>query len=133
VSVVYRCPGVDEVGHGQTVRIVHAGGCCAQFALMSEQRRQEAGLRLPGLTPREELPLPPAPPVLTVAQATRVIAELQRRATEFPDEEPPGTTIWVEYGPRHTEADVQALRDLGEPYNLVLGYRRAPVDPEESA
>lgn len=112
---------------------MHADGCCAQFALMSDGRRAELGLRYPGLTPREELPRPPAPQTLTVAQLARVVAELQRRATEFPDEEPPGATVWVQYGPSHTEADVRALAELGRPYNLVLGYCRAPTDPEEVA
>lgn len=133
VSLVYRCPGVNEYGRGQTGRTVHLNGCCAQFALMSDERRAELGLRLPGLAPREELPRPPGPQMLTVAQLAQVVADLQRRATEFPDEEPPGATVWVQYGPSHTEAAVRALAELGQPYNLVLGYRRVPTDPEETA
>jgi hypothetical protein len=132
MGLCYACPGVDEYGHGLTARTVHMNGCCAQFALASPERRAETGLRLPGHAPREELPLPPAPQTLTVSQLAELVAELFRRATEFPDEEPPGATVWVEYGPEHTEADVQALYDLGRPYNLVLGYRRVPHPIEGS-
>ncbi len=130
--IAYRCPGINEGEPGTAMRTVHADGCCAQFALMSPQHRAQIGLRLhlPGHEVREELPRPPAVTTLSVPQAARLVADLQRRAAEHPDEEPPGATAWVEYGPSHTEADLQALKDLGQPYNLVLGYRRVPHDPE---
>lgn len=98
-----------------------------QFALASPERRAETGLRFPDHSqPREELPQPPQPQVITVPELAALVADLQRRATEFPDEEPAGATAWVQYGPEHNESDVQALYDLGRPYNLVLGHRRVP-------
>lgn len=134
MGIVYRCPGRDEYGHGQNAQTVHLAGCCAQFALMTDERRAEVGLRLPDYAARrgaEPRPAPPAGQVLTVPQLAQAIEAMQRRATEFPDEEPPGASLWAQYGPEHTLEDVQALAQLGRPYNLVLGYRRAPADPEE--
>lgn len=132
MGVAYRCPGSAEYRHGESTRTVHLDGCCARFALMSDERRAEIGLRYSDhVQEREELPRPPAPETVTVPQLARLVAALQKRATEFPDEEPLGASAWVEYGPSHSLADVQALYDLGKPYNLVLGYRRVPTDPEE--
>lgn len=132
-DVVYRCPGTARQELTLDVGITHLDGCCARFALMSATRRAEIGLAHVGTRTesREELPRPPGPPVLTVPQLAREIETLQRRAAQFPDEEPPGATLWVEYGPEHTLQDVLALYDLGQPYNLVLGYRRILTDLEE--
>jgi hypothetical protein len=128
MAITYRCPGIGEPG-GRGRR-VHADGCCAQFLLMSDERRAKVGVRR-GYAPRPELPKPPVPPDLTVRQLAKLIEKMQVRATMFPDEEPPGASVSVAYGPSHTEAEVLALYDLGREYNLVLGMRRVPTDPEE--
>jgi hypothetical protein len=128
VSITYRCPGLGEpVGRA---RRVHADSCCARFALMSPERRAKDGVRY-GFAPRPELPKPPEREEITVRQLAELIGKMQRRATMHPDEEPPGASVSVAFGPSHTEADVLALYDLGRPYNLVLGWRRVPTDPEE--
>lgn len=134
MALTYRCPGVDEYGHGLTARTVHMNGCCAAFLLMSEERKAEVGLRTPtAYVGAEERPVPPVPESISVPQLAKLVEKMIARAAEFPDEEPPGASVWVEYGPSHTLDDVMALRDLGEPYNLVVGYRRVPVDPEEGS
>lgn len=132
MGVVYRCPGVDEYGRGLSARTVHMSGCCAAFLLMNDERKAEVGLKIPTAYLAEpERPRPPVPESISVPQLAKLVEKMIARAAEFPDEEPPGASVWVDYGPSHTLDDVMALRDLGEPYNLVLGYRRVPIDPEE--
>lgn len=121
MSARYACPGVDTSRHGT---VVHLNSCCVTFALASDERRAETGVRRGGHEQREELPRPLRPETITVPELAQVVAGLIARAAQFPDEEPPGATVWVQYGPEHTEADVQALYDLGHPYNLVLGRSR---------
>jgi len=130
VSITYRCPGLGEPVGRQ--RRQHADSCCARFALMSAERRAKVGVRY-GYAPRPELPKPPERPDITVRQLAQLIEKMQVRATMFPDEEPPGASVSVAYGPSHSEAEVMALYDLGRPYNLVLGWRRVPTDPEEGS
>ncbi len=130
MSITYRCPGLGEpVGRA---RRVHADSCCARFVLMSAERRARVGVRY-GYAPRPELPRPPECEEITVRQLAQLIEKMQVRAATFPDEEPPGASVSVVYGPSHTEAEVLALYDLGRDYNLVLGWRRVPTDPEEGS
>ena len=34
-----ECPGVSEYGHGLTLRVVHAGGCCAKWEARQDGKR----------------------------------------------------------------------------------------------
>ncbi len=134
MGVVYRCPGVDEYGRGLTAQTVHMNGCCSAFLLMSEERKARVGLKIPATyVPEEPRPAPPDQRLLTVPELIKLVEKMIARAAEFPDEVPPGASVLVEYGPSHTLEDVLALYDLGRPYNLVLGYRRVPTDPEEGS
>lgn len=127
MAVTFRCPGT---GGRARAPAVHDDACCARFAVMSAQRRADAGIAVSGPVRRADCPQPPRAEVLSVPELAAAVEAMQRRATEFPDEEPPGASLVVEYGPSHTERDILALYDLGRPYNLVLGYRRVPNDPE---
>lgn len=131
MDVDYRCPGHIQHDGARRARTVHADGCCARFALMSGERRALTGRVSHTAGPREQRTGPPPPDVLDVAGLAAVVAGLQRRAEEFPDETPAGATVWVQYGPEHTRAEVEALCELGRPYNLVVGLSRHPNPQEE--
>jgi hypothetical protein len=121
MGATYRCPGYE---YEDTARTAHADGCCARFVLMSEERRAEVGRRQPSTEPRPEPSRPPAPETITVPELIKIVAGMQRRATEQPDEEPPYVTVWIEIGPDDDFDHVMALIDMGRPYNLVPGWRQ---------
>lgn len=130
MGVVYRCPGGAEYGHGETARTVHLDGCCARFALMTDERRAEIGLRYSDhTTEREELPRPPAPETVTVAELAKIIAEMQRRDTEQPGVEQ-DQIVWLEIGADDDYEQALALIELGRPYGLVVGHRRSATTTE---
>lgn len=132
----YRCPGADTAGRGLTASVLHVGDCCERFARLAPWRQARTGLLdtapVTVRRDREELPKPPAPVEISLAEATAVLAALQARAAQFPDEEPPGATVHLYYvDGENTLDDVMALMDLGRPYNLVVGYRRYRTAPDK--
>lgn len=134
MSVILRCPGVDSYRHGQGETTVHPDGCCARFALSSDEQRERVGLRIPmpGRAAEPRL-VPPVPASLTVAELIDLVADLQRQATETPDAEPDDTFVWVDITPDYDLDEVMALIDLGRPYGLVAGWRRVHNSPEGTA
>jgi len=129
MAVVYRCPGSTGYGHGETARTVHLDGCCARFALMTDERRAETGLRTSAPEPRPEPPRPPDPETVTVIELAKIIAEMQRRDTEQPGVEQ-DQIVWLEIGPDDDYEQALALIELGRPYGLVAAYRRSATTTE---
>lgn len=124
MGALFTCPGLSSYGRGLREATVHNGACCQSFAALTTTERERRGLRLPA----EPEPLfePPTYEVdiIGVPALIAIVADLQRRATENPDELLEPTIVYVEIGPEHVYEEVLALIDLGRPYGLVVGHRR---------
>lgn len=123
MGIVLRCPGVDSYGHGLTEQTVHMNSCCAQFALMSPERRQKIGLRYPA---------PPAPLIavdednqepISVGELMEVVRLLQLAD----DEGVPAPVSHLQHvlvDPDFPQDQLDALVELGAAYGLRAICRR---------
>lgn len=75
-------------------------------------------------------PAPYEVDVIDVPALIRLVADLQRRDTEFPDVGQEATIVYVEIDPEHAAEEVLALIDLGRAYGLVAGHRRTATTPK---
>lgn len=124
MTVVYTCPGNTGYGRGlNRAAAVHGAGCCAQFALMTDERRAEVGLHQPAPEPRP-VSEPYRVDLTAIEDLAPLISRLQREATEHPDQEPAGVIAYVKVPAGFPMDQFQALLELGRPYGLVVGYSR---------
>lgn len=122
MSIEYRCPGGASYRHGLTEQTVH-GSCCAQFALMSSERRQKIGLRYPA--PPEPLlaVVDEEPDPVTVGELIEAVRLLQLAE----DDGVPAPVSHVQHV--HVEHDfpqdqLDALLELGAEYGLRVTVTR---------
>lgn len=125
MAVVYGCPGVTSYGRGLNQKFVHGSGCCAAFALSSDEERERRGIRwvAPEHRPASQLY---EVDIIGIDQLITIVERLQREATEQPGQEPSGTIAFVQISRDYPIEQFHALVELGRPYGLVVGWRRGP-------
>lgn len=110
------CPGVPGAAR-------HNGGCCAAFAAMTPAQRLARGVVRHARPVTVERPVPPPPPVTTVAQlADLVTARQQAEAHAGGPVAHPEQIVWVEIGDTDP-AEAAALIDMSRAYGIVAGWR----------
>lgn len=124
MAATYACPGLPSRAPDGAAS--HNGACCVSFVALSPAERERRGVRRAGFEhePRPEL-APYEVDVIDVPTLIAIVADLQRRATEKPDELLEPTIAYVEITPEHGYEEVLALIELGRPYGLVAGHRRS--------
>jgi hypothetical protein len=125
MSFAYKCPGTTTYGRTLSARTVH-GGCCAAFALMSQERRRRIGIRYlvyePIICVDED-----AEGWITTGELIEVVALLQLAADDGVDP-PVAHRQHVLVEPDFPKDELDALLDLGAAYGLQVRVTWLPAD-----
>ncbi len=126
MTIRLSCPGAPGHQRGPSDNIVHADGCCAAFALMSQERRRRVGRRWPTSPPTMLAIDEPAGDPLTIGELIEVVRLLELAADDhLPAPVPLTPTVHVPHDFPQDQLD--ALLQLGEAYGLDATCVRLPA------